>query len=213
MIAALTGELRHVDERHLHLLCGQVLYELLFPAVDMTALQAAIGEQLTLHTIFYLGGDPTRGGLEPTLIGFLRPADKHFFEIFTTVKGIGPKKALRALSVSVGEIASAIEGKDSKFLIGLPEIGKRTAETIIAELAGKLKSFSAEALVEGRGVRPAGRRNSVEEDAIAGLMALGERRPRRGKSAGAGEGLESVHVNDGRDASRDAPAADVTRLS
>jgi Holliday junction DNA helicase RuvA len=176
MIAALTGELRHVDERHLHLLCGPVLYELLFPAVDMQALQAAIGEQLTLHTIFYLGGDPTRGGLEPTLIGFLRPADKHFFEIFTTVKGIGPKKALRALSVSVGEIASAIEGKDSKFLIGLPEIGKRTAETIIAELSGKLKSFAAEALVEGKIARPA-RRNSIEEDAIAGLMALGERRP------------------------------------
>jgi Holliday junction DNA helicase RuvA len=177
MIAALTGELRHVDERHLHLLCGAVLYELLFPAVDMTSLQAAIGQQLTLHTIFYLGGDPTRGGLEPTLIGFLRPADKHFFEIFTTVKGIGPKKALRALSVSVGEIASAIEGRDSKFLIGLPEIGKRTAETIIAELAGKLKSFAAEALVEGKGVRPIARRNTAEEDAIAGLMGLGERRP------------------------------------
>jgi Holliday junction DNA helicase RuvA len=177
MIAALTGELRHVDERHLHLLCGPVLYELLFPAVDMQTLQAAIGEQLTLHTIFYLGGDPTRGGLEPTLIGFLRPADKNFFEIFTTVKGIGPKKALRALSVSVGEIASAIEGKDSKFLIGLPEIGKRTAETIIAELSGKLKSFAAEALVEGKGSRPASRRNTSEEDAIAGLMALGERRP------------------------------------
>jgi Holliday junction DNA helicase RuvA len=176
MIAALTGELRHVDERHLHLLCGPVLYELLFPAVDMTTLQSAVGQQLTLHTIFYLGGDPTRGGLEPTLIGFLRPADKNFFEIFTTVKGIGPKKALRALSVSVGEIASAIEGKDSKFLIGLPEIGKRTAETIIAELSGKLKSFAAEALVEGK-TRPTSRRNSNEEDAIAGLMALGERRP------------------------------------
>jgi Holliday junction DNA helicase RuvA len=135
-----------------------------------------VGEQLTLHTIFYLGGDPTRGGLEPTLIGFLRPADKQFFEIFTTVKGIGPKRALRALSVSVGEIASAIEGKDAKFLTGLPEIGKRTAETIIAELAGKLKTFAAEALVEGRGTRPIARRSTVEEDAIAGLMALGERR-------------------------------------
>jgi Holliday junction DNA helicase RuvA len=177
MIAALTGELRHVDERHLHLLSGPVLYELLFPAIDMQALQASIGEQLTLHTIFYLGGDPTRGGLEPTLIGFLRPQDKKFFEIFTTVKGIGPKKALKALAVSVGEIASAIEGRDAKFLIGLPEIGKRTAETIIAELAGKLKTFAAEALIEGKATRQTSRRNNTEEDAIAGLMALGERRP------------------------------------
>jgi Holliday junction DNA helicase RuvA len=177
MIAALTGELRHVDERHLHLLCGAVLYELLFPAVDLPSLQAAIGQQLTLHTIFYLGGDPTRGGLEPTLIGFLRPQDKQFFEIFTTVKGIGPKKALRALAVSVGEIAGAIEGRDAKFLIGLPEIGKRTAETIIAELAGKLKTFAAAGLIDGKAARPASRRNNAEEDAIAGLMALGERRP------------------------------------
>jgi Holliday junction DNA helicase RuvA len=177
MIAALTGELRHVDEKHLHLLCGPVLYELLFPAIDLPALQSAVGQQLTFHTIFYLGGDPTRGGLEPTLIGFLRPADKRFFEIFTTVKGIGPKKALRALAVSVGEIAGAIEGRDAKFLVGLPEIGKRTAETIIAELAGKLKPFAAAGMIDGHTVRPAPRRSSIEEDAIAGLMALGERRP------------------------------------
>lgn len=176
MIAALTGELLHVDERHLHLQCGPVRYELLFPAIDMSALQAAVGRELTLHTIFYLGGDPTRGGLEPTLIGFLRPRDKSFFEIFTTVKGIGPKKALRALAVSVGEIAGAIEGRDAKFLIGLPEIGKRTAETIIAELAGKLKTFAAEGLIDGHAARSAARRNTAEEDAIAGLMGLGERR-------------------------------------
>jgi Holliday junction DNA helicase RuvA len=176
MIAALTGELRHVDEKHLHLLCGPVLYELLFPAVDLPTLKAAVGEQLTLHTIFYLSGDPTRGGMDPTLIGFIRPGDKSFFEIFTTVKGIGAKKALRALSVSVGEIASAIEGRDAKFLIGLPEIGKRTAETIIAELAGKLTKFAAEAIIGGQTIRPVARRNSAEEDAIAGLMGLGERR-------------------------------------
>lgn len=176
MIAALTGTLQHVDETHLHLLCGPVLYELLFPAVDLPALRAAVGETLTLYTIFYLSGDPTRGGMDPTLIGFIRPGDKTFFEIFTTVKGIGPRKALRALSVTVGEIAGAIEGRDAKFLIGLPEIGKRTAETIIAELAGKLTKFAAEALVGGSSIRPTSRRSSVEEDAIAGLMGLGERR-------------------------------------
>jgi Holliday junction DNA helicase RuvA len=136
-----------------------------------------MGEQVTLHTIFYLAGDPTRGGLEPTLIGFLRPNDKKFFELFTTVKGIGPKKALRALAVSVGEIAGAIENRDAKFLIGLPEIGKRTAETIIAELAGKLKGFALAAPIDASTGRVATRRNTTEEDAIAALMALGERRP------------------------------------
>ena len=177
MIASLTGELRRVDEDRIHLKCGLILYELLVPAADMTELQASLGEELTFHTIFYLAGDPTRGGLEPTLIGFLRAEDKKFFELFTTVKGIGPKRALRALAVSVGQIAGAIEGKDTRFLIQLPEIGKRTAEQIVAELAGKLKTFAAIGMTEGKPGVTASRRNAVEEDAIAGLMALGERRP------------------------------------
>jgi holliday junction DNA helicase RuvA len=178
MIASLTGELRRVDEDRIHLKCGPILYELLVPAADMTELQASLGEELTFHTIFYLAGDPTRGGLEPTLIGFLRPDDKKFFELFTTVKGIGPKRALRALAVSVGQLAAAIEGKDTRFLIQLPEIGKRTAEQIVAELAGKLKTFAAAGMIEGKAtVTTVHRRSDIEEDAIAGLMALGERRP------------------------------------
>jgi Holliday junction DNA helicase RuvA len=178
MIASLTGELRRVEDDRVHLQCGPIVYELLVPAADMTELQASLGETITFHTIFYMAGDPTRGGLEPTLIGFLRPDDKKFFELFTTVKGIGPKRALRALAVSVGQIASAIEGKDTRFLIQLPEIGKRTAEQIVAELAGKLKTFAAAGMIEAKaGVALVSRRNAIEEDAIAGLMALGERRP------------------------------------
>lgn len=177
MIASLTGELRRVDEDRVHLRCGPILYELLVPAADLTELQANLGEELTFHTIFYLAGDPTRGGLEPTLIGFLRADDKKFFELFITVKGIGPKRGLRALAVSVGQIAGAIEAKDTRFLVQLPEIGKRTAEQIVAELAGKLKTFAISGMTEGKPGVTASRRNPVEEDAIAGLMALGERRP------------------------------------
>src|SRR3954470_920949 len=168
MISALTGELRRVEEDRVHLQSGPILYELLVPAADVTELQASLGEELTFHTIFYLAGDPTRGGLEPTLIGFLRADDKKFFELFTTVKGIGPKRALRALAVSVGQIAGAIEGKDTRFLIQLPEIGKRTAEQIVAELAGKLKTFAAAGMIEGKPGVTSSRRNAVEEDAIAG---------------------------------------------
>ena len=177
MIAALTGRLIRADEGHVQVECGPLVYELLTPAVDAPDLAAAIGQPVTFHTIFYLGGDPTRGGLEPTLIGFLRPDDKRFFELFTTVKGIGPKKALKALAVSVGEIASAIEGKDTRFLIGLPEIGKRTAEQIVAELSGKAKSFAVAHLTGAKGAWPATvRRDAAADDAVAALVALGERR-------------------------------------
>src|SRR3954468_8294789 len=136
MISALTGELRRVDEDRVHVKVGPLLLELLVPAVDATELQASLGEELTFHTQMYVEGDASGGNLKPRLIGFLRAADKQFFERFITVKGIGPKTALRALTVPVGQIAQAIESKDARFLIQLDGIGKRTAELVIAELAG-----------------------------------------------------------------------------
>ena len=95
MISAISGELRRVEEDRVSVQCGAILYELLVPAADVTELHVNLGEQVTFHTIFYLEGDAARGNLEPKLIGFLRADDRKFFERFTTVKGIGPKKALK----------------------------------------------------------------------------------------------------------------------
>jgi len=178
MISALTGELRRVDEDRIHVKVGPLLCELLVPAVDATELQASLGEELTFHTLFYLQGEASGGSIEPRLIGFLRQQDKRFFEKFITVKGIGPKTALRALTVPVGEIAQAIEEKNARFLIQLDGIGKRTAELMIAELAGKVGEFASPMTATMRtGIAPArGVRSEAEEDAIAALMQLGERR-------------------------------------
>jgi len=179
MISALTGELRHVDEGRIDLAVGPVVYELLVPASDVPLLEAGVGSEMTFHTLFYLEGDASRGGLEPRLIGFLRRDDKRFFELFTTVKGIGPKTALRALSVPVGEIAEAIESKDTRSLVRLNGIGKRTAELIVAELAGKAQKFVTTGIERAaRGPAGAGgvRRSVAEEDAVQALMAMGERR-------------------------------------
>jgi Holliday junction DNA helicase RuvA len=174
MISALTGELRRVDEGRIHLQVGPIMYELLVPAADLTELQANLGASLTFHTKFYLEGDAARGNLEPRLIGFLRPEDREFFEIFTTVKGIGPKTALRALAVPIGEIAQAIESKDARFLVQLDGVGKRTAELIVAELGGKVKKFAA-GVIPGTGAPGRAGRPAIEEDAIAALMALDDR--------------------------------------
>ncbi len=176
MISALTGELRHVAEDRVHLQAGPILYELLIPASDAPLLQAGVGESMTFHTLFYLEGDASGGNLEPRLLGFLRPDDKRFFEKFITVKGIGPKKALKALVLPAGEIAQAIEAKDTRFLVQLPQIGKRMAEQIVAELSGKLKEFATPYTAAGGTVIGLGGRSAVEDDAIAALVALGERR-------------------------------------
>ncbi|MGA2497020.1 MAG: Holliday junction branch migration protein RuvA [Tepidisphaeraceae bacterium] len=174
MISAITGDLKKVDEDRVHLQAGPMTYELLVPAADAADLQSSVGQQMTFHTLCYLEGDPTRGNMQPRLIGFLRPADKRFFERFTTVKGIGPKTALKALTMPVGQIAQAIEEKNTRFLTELKGVGKRTAELIVAELAGKVKDFAT-----GVGTKSATAltpRPDHEEYAIAGLVALGEPR-------------------------------------
>jgi len=174
MISAITGELERVDEDRLHLRVGPVLCELLVPAADVPLLQAGIGQEMTFHTVFYLEGDASGGNIEPRLIGFLRPEDRSFFQLFITVKGIGPKKALRALVMPTGEIARAIETRDTRFLCELPQIGKRMAELIVAELCGKVETFAT--LHTGARAGPAAKRLPAEDDAIAALVALGERR-------------------------------------
>jgi len=174
MISAITGELIRVDDDRVQVRIGPIVCELLVPAADRTELQASLGEEMTFHTLLYIEGDPNRGNLEPRVLGFLRAEDKKFFELFTTVKGIGPKTALRALTVPVGQIAQAIESKDARFLVGLDGIGKRTAELIVAELAGKTKLFAT-----GYGEKPGqvpSRHSQTEEDAIAAIIQLGERR-------------------------------------
>jgi Holliday junction DNA helicase RuvA len=176
VISALTGQLESVEETKVGLRSGPFVFELLIPAADVETLRGQLNTEVTFHTIFYLEGTAGGGNLDPKLIAFLRPEDKAFFNLFTTVKGIGPKTALRALSAPVGEIAQAIESKDTRALIQLDGIGKRTAELIIAELSGKVQKFATTQV----GVTIAGHNNrhtQNEEDALAAMTALGERRP------------------------------------
>lgn len=169
MISEITGELRRVDQDRVHLACGPVVYEILVPAADISELQTRAGDEITLHTIFDLEGDATRGGLTPRLIGFLRKEDKRFFQLFITVKGIGPKRALRSLVQPVGEIAEAIESKNTRFLMGLPEIGKRTAEQVVAELAGKMTAFAMAGTAHPR----TSRHTMGETEAVDAAVQLG----------------------------------------
>ncbi len=154
--------------------CGHLTYTLLIPGVDQQRLARLVGETVEFHTLHYLEGQGQGANYLPRLIGFASPEDRAFFEVFTTVKGIGNRKALRALQLPFAQVAEAIAGKDVDTLTSLPEIGKRTAETIIAELSGKVDRFlSLPESAPGRPARaPAVR--SIADDAIAVLTSLGE---------------------------------------
>ena len=175
MIASLTGLLTRVLDDRAMLRAGPMEYELLVPAVDVEPLRQQLESEITFHTLFFMQGDGNF--FEPTLIGFRQASDKQFFEKFVTVKGIGPRTALRALTVPMSDIAGAIEEKDARYLTGLKGIGKRTAELIVAELSGKLGAFLYVGLPgdEGAPKRPS-KLSAVDEDAMQAMVALGERR-------------------------------------
>lgn len=170
MISRIEGEILAVSRSSVELACGRIVYELLVPAVDVQWLAGMIGESVTFHTLYYLEGQGQGTSFIPRLIGFRSPEDRDFFELFTTVKGLGNRKALRAMQLPLTDIAGAIAARDTDVLVALPEIGRRTAEGIIAQLSGKVDRF-IEVKNASQGLVPS---NPLAGDAIAVLVQLGE---------------------------------------
>lgn len=158
-----------------------VRYEVLVPLVLWPDLQALAGEAdlgevaerptIGLH-IFY---HATANQPVPVLVGFLRRAERDFFRKFTTVEGIGPTKAVKAMNVSVSTIARAIEQDDKATLTRLPGVGARAAEKMIATLRGKLLAEAA--LQDGERAVPVDAAHGGDDraiaDAVETIAALG----------------------------------------
>ena len=159
---------------------GGLVYSVLLPACDAGAMTMQLGRPVSFVTLHYFESQGQGSHFIPRLIGFSSREQRSFFELLTTVKGIGNRKALRAMQVSHGRMAEAIAAGDARFLSTLPEIGKRTAESTIVELKGKLDAFLKDpALTKQRATPvtaaialPAGAAGDAEEV----LVALGEQR-------------------------------------
>jgi Holliday junction DNA helicase RuvA len=173
MIARITGRLEEIVEgTALVSTPAGLWYDVLIPAFDAERLARKVGQEVSLFTIHYIEGDPSHGAQTPRLLGFVNEIDRSFFRVFTTVKGIGIRKALRALVRPVAEVAAAIAARDNHYLVELPEIGKRTAEQIIVEIGGKMEPFAG-AVHAGAAETPL---SEAAAEAVAVLVQLGERR-------------------------------------
>jgi len=139
MIGFLEGRILHFEADGILLVCGNIGYEVILTPQMVKKLRSSQTNEVALYIYYHL----TERQPKPILIGFETMGDKAFFQTFITVDAIGPMKAVKAMSRSVGEIADAIEKKDVSFLTGLSGIGKRTAEKIIATLHGKVEKFIA----------------------------------------------------------------------
>ncbi|MCH8567307.1 MAG: Holliday junction branch migration protein RuvA [Balneolales bacterium] len=108
------------------------------------------------------------------LYGFSGLRDKEIFEKLITVKGIGPKVGLGAMSgLTADQIIQAIVNGDARTLALAPGIGRKTAERITLELGDKLKDMDVQAAGEsGESSRPA----PAVREAVSALEALGYRK-------------------------------------
>jgi Holliday junction DNA helicase RuvA len=172
MIARIEGKLVKLDTETALVQVGPVTYEVMLPGYCVSALSDRVGSDIALCTMEYYEGTLGGGNLIPRMIGFLNSAERDFFTKFTSVKGMGIKKGLRALSIPIANIAGAIESGDEKMLVSLPAIGQRMAQQIVAELRGKLQVFALGA--EPAKAQPAFR--PFQAEALEILVAWGEKR-------------------------------------
>jgi Holliday junction DNA helicase RuvA len=150
---------------------GGVWYEVDLPAFVWRALdQEALGASIELEIFYFLSANAPI----PRLIGFSREVEREFFKKLITVPNVGPTTATKALVFSVSTIANWIEAGDTTQLSRLPAIGKRTAETIVAQLRGKVteEALLADERFDGAAPKqtPA---TDVTRDTVDALVALG----------------------------------------
>jgi len=171
MITKITGRLLAVADDVATLGSGAFEYEVLIPEFARRQLQSRLNEDVSLHTIEYLEGNPMQGRMTPRLVGFLNIAEREFFELFCSVDGVGVKKALRAMVRPVREVATAIEEQDLKTLSTLPGVGPATAERVVAKLRRKVPKFALLAMREEP--READVQHDVVRETFEALRTLG----------------------------------------
>mgnify|MGYP006273248071 FL=1 len=173
MITRMTGIVNRVFDDEARLQVGAIEYQILVAEIGRRALQDRLGTEVTLHIVEYLEGNQSGNRMVPRLLGFLSEEELDFFELFCTVDKIGPKKALKAMSCPVRDIARAIASRDSAWLTTLGGVGKAGAETIIAKLHQKVSRFTVPVSSVNGNITGNSISGPLYEEAFLGMLALG----------------------------------------
>ncbi len=128
------------------------------------------GETIILHTHLVVREDAQ------LLYGFHSLSERLMFRSLIKISGVGPKLALTILSgMSAEDFTRCIVEEDSKALIKLPGVGKKTAERLVIELKDRLQKDDSIKL-PGMAVPIAKQANPVN-DAVSALISLGYKAP------------------------------------
>jgi Holliday junction DNA helicase RuvA len=126
-----------------------------------------IGEQARVATSLVVRDDSL------TLYGFGTDDERAVFEMLQTASGVGPRLALAMLAVLTPDaLRRAVATEDLATLTSVPGIGRKGAQRIVLELAGRLGSPGSVAAADGTSL-PGGVRPHWQDQVRAGLVSLG----------------------------------------
>lgn len=132
MISSIRGEVLHVALDHA--VVEVAGFGLEVTATAQTLAELRIGAETRLQTSFVPRQDDA-----PLLFGFADAGEREIFTTMLSISGVGPRLALAVLSVHTpAEVRQAIAESDTAAFTKVPGIGKKTAQRILLELAGKL---------------------------------------------------------------------------
>jgi len=163
MISLLHGTIRYRSPFTIVLEAAGVGYEVLCTQ-EAFELAPQVGQDCELWTRLIVREDSM------TLFGFASIEERTLFDQIISVSGIGPKTGIAILSgIGAATLHEAIRTSDIGRLIGIPGIGRKTAERLIVELRDKL-------LKEELHDAPSTDGGQVRNDALQALLALGYQR-------------------------------------
>jgi Holliday junction DNA helicase RuvA len=179
MIASIEGVIQSKEGNSIVLEVAGVGFEVLVPLRTLDRL-GKIGEVGRLETYMHVREDAL------VLYGFLDGMEKGLFRALISVSGVGPKVALGVLSVcEARELARIIHREQTRDLVAVPGIGKKTAERIILELKDKIDMDS---FISGAEETSESIERKILEEAASALLSLGLTR------AGAEKALQELDL-------------------
>jgi holliday junction DNA helicase RuvA len=161
MIALVRGEVVSIGLDHAVVLASGLGLKILATPATLAGLR--VGSEATLHTAFVVRED------SQTLFGFDEADERDVFDTLMTVSGVGPRLALATLAVHTPDaLRRAVAGDDLNALQRVPGIGRKGAQRMVLELAGKLGAATG-ALEAPAAAAPAG----IAPDVVEALVGLG----------------------------------------
>lgn len=180
MIGRIEGQLVEITDNVVLVAVGGVGYELEVTHTALASLPAgalasggtqpgARAPAVVFYTHFVVREDAQQ------LYGFASRRERDLFRELIRISGVGPKLALNVISgISLADLAAAVQARDTALLTRVPGIGRKTAERLLIELAGKLPAVEVGAAVGARGAAGSADMTAGLE-AERALVALGYR--------------------------------------